>query len=115
MSEEKDMSFLDHLSELRTRLMRSIIAAAVFAVVLFIFKDALMKVLFGPASTDFVTFQLMCKLSHALDLGEQLCIQEIPYTIQSVKIAGPFFAHMTAALIGGLVLAFPYIFWQVWQ
>ena len=112
--EEKDMSFLDHLEELRSKLFRSIIAIAIFAVVLFIFKDILLNVLFGPANLDFITYKLWCKLSYFLELGDKLCINEIPYTLQSTKMAGPFFAHLTASLIGGVILAFPYIFYQVW-
>ena len=115
MAEEKEMSFLDHLAELRTRLLRALIVVAIFTLLLFSFKNVLMDVLFGPASTDFITFRLMCSLSHKIELGDQLCIADIPYTLQSVKIAGPFFAHMTSALIGGIVLAFPYIFYQIWQ
>lgn len=108
------MSFLEHLEELRSKLWRSVIAVAIFAVILFIFKDLVMKVLFGPARLDFITYQLWCKLSYAIELGDKLCVTDIPYEIQSTKIAGPFFAHMTAALIGGVVLAFPFIFYQVW-
>lgn len=112
--EEKDMSFLDHLEELRSKLFRSIIAIAIFALVLFIFKDILLSVLFGPANLDFISYQLWCKLSYVLELGDKLCVKEIPYTLQSTKMAGPFFAHLTASLIGGVILAFPYIFHQIW-
>lgn len=112
---ENDMSFLDHLEELRRRLIRVVIAVLVGAIGLFFWKSALLEVLFGPTKPDFITYKAWCWMSHALNMGDRLCVTDPTYTFISTKAMGPFFAHMTTALIGGVILAFPYVFWQVWS
>jgi sec-independent protein translocase protein TatC len=113
--EEKDMSFLEHLEELRRRLWRSLVVVGVAAVALFIAKDFLTRVVFGPYYPDFISYQLWCELSQSLGLGDKLCVEEINFKLQNLKMAGGLLAHMTTALVGGVVIGFPYIFYQIWQ
>ncbi|MCB0760810.1 MAG: twin-arginine translocase subunit TatC [Flavobacteriales bacterium] len=112
---EKEMSFLDHLEELRSHIIRSVIAIMVCAVVIFVFKDFVFDtIVFGPAHVDFISFRAWCRLSEYLSLGDKLCISEIPYHMQNTTMSGSFMAHILISAIGGLIVAFPFVFWQIW-
>ncbi len=112
---ENEMSFLEHLEELRWHLIRSILAIFVCAILAFVFKDIIFdKIILAPKSPDFVINRLLCELGQRFDL-KNLCINSVPLDIISVKMAGQFTMHILVSLIGGLVVAFPYIFYQFWR
>jgi hypothetical protein len=67
MSEEKEMSFLDHIEELRWPLIRSVIVGVVAMIGVFIFlKDITDKVILAPYSSSFPTYQYLCKIDSSL-------------------------------------------------
>ena len=109
------MSFLEHLEELRWHLIRSILAIFICAVLAFIFKDIIFdKVILAPRNPDFWTNRVLC------DMGKKfgnlnLCINSIPLELISVKMSGQFSMHITVSLIAGLIIAFPYVFYQFWS
>jgi sec-independent protein translocase protein TatC len=108
MEEEKRMTFLDHLEELRWRLVRSAIAILIFAVAIWIFKGWIMKNVFvSMSSPDFITFKFMCNT-----FG--ICIEEIKIDYQNIELTGQFSYAIMMSIIGGIVLAFPFIFYQIW-
>lgn len=110
MTTEKEMSFLDHLEELRWHMIRAVAAVGVMTIVAFASKSFVFGTLIlGPSRTDFLTYQLLCQLS------EITCIEELPFIIQSRKITGQFTMHITASIAVGLIAAFPYVFWEVWR
>ncbi|KAB2807325.1 twin-arginine translocase subunit TatC [Phaeocystidibacter luteus] len=109
------MSFLDHLEELRWHLLRATIAILVGAVVAFIWTDILFDViLFGPKSPDFITYQGICWLSTQLG-GDTFCFTEMPFEIINTDMAGQFSMHMWASIVAGIIIAFPYIIWEMWR
>lgn len=109
-----EMSFLGHLEALRWHLFRSVIAIFVFAIAAFMNKEFIFDtVIFGPKNPDFLTYRVLCKLSEKFSLD--LCIKDIPFTIISVDMAGQFTMHMWVAFISGLVIGFPYLFWEIWR
>ncbi|MDX2189752.1 MAG: twin-arginine translocase subunit TatC [Bacteroidota bacterium] len=111
---EKEMSFLDHLEELRGHIIRSVIVILVFAVIAFIFKDFFFgKIIFGPAKPDFITYRAFCKLAKILQTD--ICIDKLNFIMQSRTMSGQFAMHMTGSFIIGLVLGFPYLFWEIWR
>lgn len=113
--EEKEMSFLDHLEELRWHLIRSLIAVIVFTIGAFISAKWIFEnIVFGPARTDFPTFKVLCKLGQFLGM-ENLCITDIPFKVQSRNMTGQFTMHIMASFIMGLMIAFPYVAWEVWR
>jgi len=115
-SEEKQMSFLDHLEELRWTLVRSVIAILVVAVVAFIGKHILFDVIiFGPRYVDFPTYRFFCYVSHLLGMNDSLCMEEMPFSIQNITMAGQFTTHIVSSIVAGLVLAFPYVVWEFWR
>ena len=112
---EKEMGFLDHLEELRWHLIRAFVAILVFAIAAFLSKDFVWNtVILGPSRPDFITFRLLCKAADALQL-EVLCITELPFIIQSLKMTGQFSMHITSSAVLGLIFAFPYVFWELWR
>jgi len=86
------------------------IAVAIVTVVVFVFNDFVFgEIIFGPTRTDFITFQWLCQLS------DITCIDSLPFKIQSRKVLQQFTTHVTSAFVIGIIGAFPYIFWEVWQ
>ncbi len=113
--EEDGMSFLDHLEQLRWHLLRSVSAILVFMVLAFLSKSFVFgTVILGPSRVDFITYRTLCRISEALSIPA-LCIQELPFIIQSRQMTGQFSMHVTSSLVVGLIAAFPYVFWEVWR
>ena len=111
-----EMSFLDHLEELRGHLIKATLAILVFAVAAFFAKDFIFNtILFGPKNVDFLTYRGLCNLSKALGMDESMCISEMPFKIQSRKMAGQFSAHLWVSLTFGFIAAFPYVIYQFWS
>lgn len=113
--EQAEMSFLDHLEELRWHIIRAFLAIGVFTIGAFVAKSFVFgQVILGPSKTDFWTYRMMCKLADTL--GTQgLCIDSLPFIIQSRQMTGQFTMHITASFAVGLICAFPYAFWEVWR
>jgi sec-independent protein translocase protein TatC len=112
----KEMSFLDHLEDLRWHLLRSVIAILLAGVAAFVAKDFVFDVLlFGPKNNDFLTYRLLCQLSNFLGFDDSFCISELPFRIQSRTMAGQFSAHVWTSITLGFVIAFPYVIYQFWK
>jgi sec-independent protein translocase protein TatC len=113
--EESSMSFLDHLEQLRWHLLRSIAAVFVFTVAAFLAKSFVFgTVILGPSKADFITYTTLCRVADALSIPP-LCIEELPFIIQSRQMTGQFSMHMTSSVVIGLIIAFPYLFWEIWR
>ncbi len=113
--EEEGMSFLDHLEALRWHLFRAVSAVLIFTVAAFIAKDFVFGVLIlGPSKVDFWTYRMLCDLGNYVGIPA-LCINDLPFTIQSRQMTGQFSMHMTSSLVVGLIAAFPYLFYEVWR
>ncbi len=114
--EEREMSFLDHLEELRWHVVRSLFAILIFTIASFIgAKWIFQNIIFAVGEPDFITFQWLCKLGHITGFGETLCVTEIPFKIQSRYMMGQFTMHITSSFIMGLIFAFPYIAFEIWR
>jgi sec-independent protein translocase protein TatC len=111
-----EMSFIDHLEELRWHIIRSVIAILIGAVVVFIFiRDIVDKILFGPTDKNFISYKWFCNLSHWLGLGDTVCVTPVDARFQSNTMTGQFISSFTIAFMGGLIVAFPYVFWEFWK
>jgi len=114
-SGEREMSFLDHLEELRWHVIRSIMGIVVFTIVAFIYvKWVFNEILLAPAKADFPTWRALCKLGNLVN-NPDLCIDNIPLELQSRYMTGQFTITIVAAFIIGLILAFPYVAWELWR
>jgi sec-independent protein translocase protein TatC len=115
MSEEKEMSFLDHLEELRWHVVRAIAAIFIFMILAFVFTREIFEyVVFAPGRPDFITFQWLCNLGNSFGI-EGLCVTEIPMKIQSRFLMGQFTMQLTASFVIGLIVSFPYVVWELWR
>ncbi|MBS1918315.1 MAG: twin-arginine translocase subunit TatC [Bacteroidetes bacterium] len=111
-----EMSFIEHLDALRGHLFKSAVAVALGAIIMAVYnKFIVKKILMGPTHGDFPTYGLLCKLSQKLGLGTKLCMTKINVMMQSTAVAGQFDVYFNIILIGGFILAFPYVFWQFWK
>jgi sec-independent protein translocase protein TatC len=111
-----EMSFIDHIDELRKHLFRSAIAVVLGAIVMAVYNNFIVKkVLMGPTHSEFPTYYYLCKLGKYFGLGNQLCLSQINVKMQSNAVAGQFSVYLNIILIGGFIIAFPYVFWQFWK
>lgn len=110
------MSFIDHLEVLRGHLFRSVLAIVIGAVIVAIYQSFFIKrVLLGPTRSDFPTYSFFCRIGRALHLEKALCMQGIGIKMQSTSVAGQFSTFISILLIGGIIIAFPYIFYEFWR
>lgn len=114
-NEDSEMSFIDHLEVLRGTIVRSLFSILIAAIVIFIYRDWIMdNVITGPLNSDFITYRAFCNLSHILHLGDSLCMPPVKTQLQSTTFGGQFLSAISMAMVGGLIVAFPFVFWQVW-
>ena len=114
--EHSEMSFIDHLEVLRGTIVRSLFSILIAFVTLFIYRDWIMDhVIMGPLYPDFITYKAFCDLSHYLHLGDSLCMPPVKVTLQSTTFGGQFLSAISMAFIGAIIVAFPFIFWQIWS
>lgn len=114
--ERSEMSFVDHLEVLRSHLFKSVVAIAIGAIVAGIYNKFIIRnILLGPTHDDFPTYGLICRIGRSLHLGNALCMQGIQLRLQSTEVAGQFSMWFAVILISGLIIAFPYVFYQFWS
>lgn len=112
----KEMSFLEHLDELRAHLMRSAIAIVSVGVILFFFKDWLFEeVIFAPSRKDFFSYKLFCTISDTLGLQGALCFEPPAFKTQAIGFAEAFITSIKISFIAGFIVAFPYVFYEFWR
>ena len=114
--ERAEMSFIDHLEELRGHLLRSVVAIVIGAVGIAIYQDFFIKkVLLGPTHADFPTYGFLCRVGRYLGIEKALCMNGIDIQMQSTGVTTQFSTLISVMLIGGIIIAFPYIFWEFWK
>jgi sec-independent protein translocase protein TatC len=110
-----EMTFLEHLEELRWHIIRSVLVMVVVSVVAFIYKRIIFDViLLGPSKPDFWTNRMVCFAGEKLHIAG-LCLNTKPIVLQNTQLAGQFIAHIKISLITGLIVAFPYLFYEFWR
>lgn len=118
-----EMTFLEHLEVLRWILMRVFIVISVFAIVVFIYRDfVFQEIVFASQKMDFVTYQKFCEASTFLNElfpdivdADAMCFNPIDAKFLPGKMTGKFMTAMLVAIIGGIIIAFPYIIWEFWR
>jgi sec-independent protein translocase protein TatC len=111
-----DMSFIDHIDALRAHLFRIAIAWILAVIAVFIFRDWVIdNIIYAPSKNDFIANKWFCDLSHFLNIGEALCMPPIEkLELQGNTVSGPFMAALNISMVGGFIVAFPYIFYELW-
>ncbi len=111
-----DMSFIDHLEELRWHIIRSVIAVLIFSITAFIFiNNVVDDIIFAPAKPDFITAQWFCQIGRKIGMGNGLCFGNIEVKFLETTMTGQFISSFTVAFVCGFIAAFPYIFWEFWK
>lgn len=114
--QDREMTFIDHLEELRWHIVRSLLALIVAAVVIFLYIDWIYdNIITGPLQPDFVSYTSLCKFSHWARLGDSLCLPPAKVELQAITFGAQFMSSISIAFIGGFILSFPYIFWEFWK
>jgi|GEM_PF-100777 len=107
---EGEMSFLDHLEELRWHLIRSFGVIATISVFIFIYIQRILEdVVLAPFSPEFPTHRFLC------GLNEALCFDKIDVDIIAVDPYEQFLKAFSIAIIGGFIISFPYFIWEMWR
>lgn len=110
-----EMTFLDHLEVLRWHLVRAFASIFIFAVLAFIFKGFVFDtILLAPSTPDFFTNHYLCLLADKLAMPA-LCINQKTLSFQNIQMSGQFTTHIWVSFVSGLIIAFPYIFWEFWR
>lgn len=111
-----EMSFLDHLEELRWLLVRSTIAILAGACIAFSFSTFIFdNIIFAPKSPDFITYKFFCDMANTYGLDRSFCVTEIPFEIQSRTMEGQFNTDLWTSVTAGIIIAFPVILYQFWR
>lgn len=112
----QEMSFLDHLEELRWHLIRATLAVVIAATAAFLAKGFIFDVLlFGPSRGDFFSYNMLCRISSAVGIDGGFCFEEMPFKIQSRTMGGQFSAHVWTSITAGFIIAFPYVIYEFWR
>ncbi|MEP5340320.1 MAG: twin-arginine translocase subunit TatC [Algibacter sp.] len=110
-----EMSFLDHLEDLRWHLIKIVISILIAATGAFLMKSFIFDTLiFGPSKSDFLTYDLLCQASQLLGF-DSFCNTDLTFKVQSRTMAGQFSAHIWTSITFGFIIAFPYVIYQLWK
>lgn len=114
---DKEMSFMDHLEDLRWLLVRSSIAVIVMAFVSYFFIDFIFEdIIFGAKDPNFVTYRFFCEIAKYFGSPESdACVREFNFIIQNTDVGGQISIFIWTCVAAGFILAFPYILWEVWK
>jgi sec-independent protein translocase protein TatC len=109
------MSFIDHLEELRWHVIRALIAVIIGSViVLSNITFVVNQIFMGPAHNNFITYKWLCSLGEWMKV-DQLCLENFSIKFQSNAMTEQFLTTFTVGFTGGFILAFPYVFWEIWR
>lgn len=110
VDQEKEMTFLDHLEELRWHLFRSLIAMGAFAIIFFTNRKWIMdNIVLAPFDPKFPLHRALCALN------DSLCIESINVTFLAITPYEIFLKSITLSFLGGFIIAFPYVLWEIWS
>lgn len=114
--DSEEMTFVDHLEELRWHIVRSLLAIVVLAIIIFVKIDWIFEnIVTGPLHDNFISYTAMCRFGHWLHLGNALCMPSIDIKLQTTEFSSQFMSSITIAFVGGFIAAFPYVFWEFWK
>ncbi len=110
-----EMNFWEHLETLRWHILRSVVAVFIATVVAFLAKGFLFDVvLLAPRNPDFITNAYLFRLAELWSMPA-LKINQVPLNLQSIQLSGQLGVHITVSLVAGIIIAFPYVFYQIWS
>ena len=113
---QDEMSFLDHLEDLRWHLIRATASIVVVATLAYIFsRQIFKKIIFAPLDMSFPTYKYLCKSANLIGVDTTFCAEELPMMIQNRTMGGQFSADIWTSIYAGFIIAFPYVIYQFWS
>lgn len=112
---EVEMSFWDHLDALRGHLFRSAVAIVVLSLVAFFNREFIFdNIILAPKNTGFITNRLFCRIGEWMNMPS-ICPGELDLKIININLSGQFTTHMYISFFAGLIVAAPYVIWEIWR
>lgn len=102
MSEPKSMTFWDHLDELRSVIIRTVVVTVVAAAVAFCLKEQLFEIVLAPRTSDFITYRLMG-------------VEPFSIHLMNTGLTEQFMIHLKTAMYAGVLVALPYIIYLLFR
>ena len=113
---QKEMTFLEHLEELRWHIIRSLAVILTIGIILYIFRGWLFDtVIFGPTHPEFISYVLICNLSESIGLGKQMCLTPPDFQKLAIGFAEPFIISIKTSFMAGFIVSFPFVLWEFWR
>jgi len=111
---KNEMTFWEHLDDLRAILFRCVGVVVLAMMVIFPFKEIIFgQIILAPASSDFVLYQWLCGAAERFAVAG-LCPEAFSVTLINIELSGQFFIHLRMSFWIGLTLVFPFIIYQFW-
>ncbi len=111
-----EMSFLDHLEDLRWHLIRITLAVVACGSIAFIFSKRIFDhIIFAHINMSFPTYTYLCKSANFIGVETTFCGDKLPMILQNRTIGGQFSADIWMSITAGFIIAFPYIIYQLWK
>lgn len=106
----QEMTFLEHLEELRWHVIRALIAIIIAMIVVFSFIEIIIdKVVLAPLTANFFTNRMLCRLN------EVMCFDSLGVTFQATAPMEQFSRAIMFSFFGGFIASFPYVVWEIWR
>ncbi|HEY5371679.1 MAG TPA: twin-arginine translocase subunit TatC [Hanamia sp.] len=111
-----EMSFIDHLEVLRWHIFRAAIVLIVIAFVAFFYVDWIFdNIILAPSQNGFISNRVLCSLGHKLHLGDSLCMPAVSFQLLGSTVSGPFMSAINISFMSAIIVAFPYLMWELWR
>ncbi|MDQ2721245.1 MAG: twin-arginine translocase subunit TatC [Bacteroidota bacterium] len=115
-TEGAEMSFIDHLEVLRWHIFRVAIVLVLVALAVFFYNGWVFdNIILAPSQNSFITYHGLCNLSHRLHLGDSLCMPPINFQLLGSTVSGPFMSAISISFMCAIIIAFPYLMWELWR
>ena len=111
---ESELTFWDHLDELRATLIRIACVVVVLMLLSFFFKDELFHIILMPKDNDFYVYRFFEWIGNVLHLSG-LEANDFHVRLINTKLSGQFLMHMNVSFYAGIILASPYILYQLFR
>ena len=111
--DEAEMTFGEHLDEVRKILVRVAIIFTLLFIVLFSLKGIVLDIVFAPIRETFPTNRFFAWLAELVG-SEALDINPENVELFNNKMAGQFLLHIKSSIVGAFIVAFPYLIWELW-
>jgi sec-independent protein translocase protein TatC len=111
-----EMSFWDHLEVLRFVIMRVVVVWFILAVVFFCIMPSIFDtVILGPCHNDFISYKWFRELGDIIGAGDNCFTQAFNLKLININLAAPFFVQISTSFWMSVVVAIPYLFYEIWN